>query len=454
MASEPCYGHLYDATSASAGGLDRLGVRPGHPPLGVPRTAWEATYARSVVAADLGAVLIVGVLGVLLMSRRVDSVLASATGVLVTVAALLMVYLAGAWAPTVLGNGGAEYRRLVRGFASAAAALALMGLATGISDVRAWVFGALPAACALAVLGRMALRRRLNRRRLAGECGHDVLAVGSPTAVADIITRTRKDRRHGWTVTAACTSTGTGLILGVPVIGDLDAVAAVARRGQHRIVSVGPGPGWTPVRLHRLAWDIEEVGAEMVVDPQLVEVAGPRMRTAPVDGLPLLSVTRPTMGGAGWLAKAATDRVCAAVLLLVLAPLLFGLAFAIRSGGRGVLHRETRIGRGGRPFTLLRFRSTVADPEVRVTAVGSWMRRYALDELPQLFNVLGGSMSLVGPRPPLPAEVAGAGHRGCSRSSRGSPGCGRSAATPSCRGRRTPGSTCATCSTGRSSRTR
>jgi lipopolysaccharide/colanic/teichoic acid biosynthesis glycosyltransferase len=149
----------------------------------------------------------------------------------------------------------------------------------------------------------------------------------------------------------------------------------------------------------------------MVVAPPLGEVAGPRLHTAPVDGLPLLSVSRPTLGGAGWLAKAVADRVCAAVLLLVLAPLLLGLAFAIRSGGRGVLNRETRIGRGGRPFTLLRFRSTVADPEPRVTAVGAWMRRYALDELPQLFNVLGGSMSLVGPRPPLPAEVAGAGHR-------------------------------------------
>ena len=111
------------------------------------------------------------------------------------------------------------------------------------------------------------------------------------------------------------------------------------------------------------------------------------------------------------LAKAVADRVCAAVLLLALAPLLLGLAFAIRSGGGKALHKETRVGRGGVPFTLLRFRSTVSDPETRVTAVGAWMRRYALDELPQLFNVLGGSMSLVGPRPPRPAEVASAARR-------------------------------------------
>ena len=238
-----------------------------------------------------------------------------------------------------------------------------------------------------------------------------MLAVGSPDAVADLVARTRQDRHHGWTVTAACTPSGTGVILGVPVVGDLDAVAGLARRGQFRIVSVCPAAGWTSARLHKLAWDIDETGAELVVDPRLVEVAGPRLRSAPVDGLPLLRTTRPALGEVGGLVKAVVDRLFAAVLLLVLAPLLVGIALAVRSGGAGVLNRETRIGRDGRPFTLLRFRSTVADPELRVTAVGAWTRRYALDELPQLFNVLGGSMSLVGPRPPRPAEVAGAARR-------------------------------------------
>ena len=84
---------------------------------------------------------------------------------------------------------------------------------------------------------------------------------------------------------------------------------------------------------------------------------------------------------------------------------------AVRSGGGRRVHREIRVGRGGSLFTLLRFRSMVADPEPRVTTVGSWMRRYALDELPQLFNVLGGSMSLVVRGHRVPAEVAGATRR-------------------------------------------
>jgi lipopolysaccharide/colanic/teichoic acid biosynthesis glycosyltransferase len=299
----------------------------------------------------------------------------------------------------------------VRGFVAAAATLGLAGLAARLDEVRPWVFGVVPLAALLAVAGRVGLRGWLHRRRRAGEGMHPVLAVGSPDAVADLVTRTRQDPRRGWTVTAACTPNGTGLVLGVPVVGDLDAVARVARRGQYRVVSVGPADGWTSARLHRLAWDIDEIGAELVVDPRLVEVAGPRLRTAPVDGLPLVRTSRPTLGEVSGLVKAVVDRLSAVVLLLLLAPLLVGIALAVRSGGAGVLNRETRIGRGGRPFTLLRFRSTVADPEPRVTAVGAWMRRYALDELPQLFNVLGGSMSLVGPRPPLPAEVAGAAPR-------------------------------------------
>ena len=373
--------------------------------------AWEAAYARTVIAVDLVVVLVVGVVGVLLKTRIVDTVLASATGVLVTTTTLLMLYLAGRGTPPCW----------------ATAAPSTAGWCAGSPLPRPrwrwWVSRPGSPTCARGC-SAPSPRRARSRSSAAWPCADGCTAAVSRASAGTRCSRSvrpprwqtsssalAKDRRHGWTVTAACTSTGTGRILGVPVVGDLDAVAATARRGQHRIVSVGAGPGWTSARLHQLAWDIEEIGAEMVVDPRLVEVAGPRLRTTPVDGLPLLSVSRPTLGRTGWLVKAVADRVCAAVLLVVLAPLLLGLAFAIRSGGRRVLHREIRIGRGGRSFTLLRFRSTVADPELRVTAVGAWMRRYALDELPQLFNVLGGSMSLVGPRPPRPAEVAGATRR-------------------------------------------
>jgi lipopolysaccharide/colanic/teichoic acid biosynthesis glycosyltransferase len=126
---------------------------------------------------------------------------------------------------------------------------------------------------------------------------------------------------------------------------------------------------------------------------------------------------------------AAFDRAGAAVLLLVMSPVLIGLALAIRLDSPGpVLFRQVRVGKSGREFTICKFRTMYADAEVRlsdvrhlnehagvlfkmrddprVTRMGRWLRRLSLDELPQLLNVLGGAMSLVGPRPPLPQEVA------------------------------------------------
>ena len=123
------------------------------------------------------------------------------------------------------------------------------------------------------------------------------------------------------------------------------------------------------------------------------------------------------------------DRLLALGLLVVAAPLLLLVAVAVKMSSPGpVLYRQTRIGVRGRPFQMLKFRSMVADAEARrreleamneddglkfkirndprVTRVGAWLRRFSVDELPQLWNVVRGEMSLVGPRPPLPAEVA------------------------------------------------
>ena len=160
-----------------------------------------------------------------------------------------------------------------------------------------------------------------------------------------------------------------------------------------------------------------------------MEIAGPRLHVDNVDGLPLLRLTHPTFAGAPKLLKGAIDRLAALLILLLIWPVLLGLAIAVRADGGPAFFRQTRVGRGGREFQVLKFRSMVVDAEQRladlqahnegagllfkmkddprVTPIGRVLRRYSLDELPQLFNVLAGSMSLVGPRPPLPREVAG-----------------------------------------------
>ena len=182
--------------------------------------------------------------------------------------------------------------------------------------------------------------------------------------------------------------------------------------------------------LRQLSWQLEGTGIELLVAPGLIEVAGPRLHIRPFEGLPLLSVEQPRFEG--WRAGdqgRRRPRPSPRWRLLLLAPVLLGIALAVRLTSPGpVLYRQERVGLNGRSFTMLKFRSMVVDADrrledlrddnisdgllfkmrddPRVTPVGRWLRRLSLDELPQLLNVLGGSMSLVGPRPPLPGEVA------------------------------------------------
>jgi len=176
--------------------------------------------------------------------------------------------------------------------------------------------------------------------------------------------------------------------------------------------------------------DVEERGVELLVSPGIVEVAGPRMSIRPMANLSLLHLERPVLKGSRRVFKVVFDYLLALLLLALFAPAMLALAGLIRVTTPGpALFRQTRVGTDGREFTVYKFRSMVVDAEARrrdllahnegngvmfklradprVTRIGSLLRRYSLDELPQLFNVLRGNMSLVGPRPPLPSEVAG-----------------------------------------------
>jgi exopolysaccharide biosynthesis polyprenyl glycosylphosphotransferase len=214
------------------------------------------------------------------------------------------------------------------------------------------------------------------------------------------------------------------------VLGDLNQASVIVRRCGVHTVAVTACAEMSGPALRRLAWELEGSGVDLVVAPGLVDVAGPRLRIRPLCGLPLLHVEEPELVGARRLVKAALDRVGASVALVALAPIMLGLALAVRSTSPGpVLFRQARVGKDGREFSLWKFRTMFVDAEQRlydlrrsnvhgdevlfkmrndprVTPLGRRLRRFSLDELPQLVNVLRGHMSLVGPRPPLPREVA------------------------------------------------
>jgi exopolysaccharide biosynthesis polyprenyl glycosylphosphotransferase len=396
------------------------------------RKRWVRGYRRAAIVSDLLAVVVSAALYAQWGSATLPVVLAM--GAVVLVLSVCALGVARAWDPLVLGHGSAEFSRLLRGFLGAAVVVALVSLASQLPAGRPWVFGVLPIAGALATAGRIVLRWNLHRLRRAGRAMASVLAVGTEESVAALVTQTRRAPHGGWKIVAACTPTGRGEgggpdVTGVPVVGDLDAVAGLTRIREFDAVSVAQAPGWSPRRLQQLAWDLEETETELVVEPGLMEIAGPRLHVDSLDGLPLLRLTHPTFTGASRLLKGMLDRIASLLLLLVTAPLLIALAIAVALDGGPVFFRQTRVGVGGREFKMIKFRSMVPNAEQlrlrlldqnegagplfkmrsdpRVTRVGQFLRRFSLDELPQLFNVLGGSMSLVGPRPPLPAEVAG-----------------------------------------------
>ncbi len=187
-------------------------------------------------------------------------------------------------------------------------------------------------------------------------------------------------------------------------------------------------------RLRKLAWDLEKTGTDLCVAPALLDVAGPRTTIRPTAGLPLLHMDHPEFSGARLVVKGIFDRAFALLALVLLAPVFALLALAIKlDDGGPALFRQTRVGRDGRRFSVVKFRTMVPDAEAlkatlalqiqptgiqqdgvlfkikddpRLTRVGRRLRRWSLDELPQLLNVLAGDMSLVGPRPALPEEVA------------------------------------------------
>ncbi|QUH03321.1 sugar transferase [Saccharopolyspora erythraea] len=404
---------------------------PRPAPASAHSTVWERWYRVAVVVSDLLATLLACGSGTVLAIAFGLSAGPRTAILAVLASSVVLCSLSGSWSPRILGEGPEEYRRVGRGVFAAGVALAVPGLAFPSWDVRLWVFGVLPLLAVLAVLQRYLLRRYLHRARGTGRCLLPVIAAGDPRTLRDLVERTRLQPHVGWRIEALCVPAATAgqvsEIEGIPVVGDVEGLAGHVRRGGYRVVAVTADQHWTPRRLQRLAWELEDTPAEMVVAPVLMEVAGPRLHVSSVLGMPLLRVSAPVFNGARRIIKSLADWVSALLLLVLLAPALLVIAAVVKATDGGpVVYRQRRIGRNGTTFTMLKFRSMVVDADAqlsrlrasneadgplfklrrdpRVTRIGAVLRRYSLDELPQLFNVLTGQMSLVGPRPPLPEE--------------------------------------------------
>jgi exopolysaccharide biosynthesis polyprenyl glycosylphosphotransferase len=400
------------------------------------RRRWVRRYAAAAALADVTAMLLA--LGATHLLHLADGARTVPAAVLVLVLFplgwVLAVHLAGGYGHGTLGAGSEEFRSLPQAGVVVMAGIAFFSYALDVEVTRGLVVLAIPGAVVLSAVGRYALRRRVHHLRLQGRCMRTVIAVGRECAVLELVRQVRRDRHCGMEIRAACVPNPQEAYLlraeGVAVVGDLSDVAHSVHALGVDAVAVTSSSETAAAYLRRLSWDLEGSGVELLVAPGLMEVAGPRMHMRPFIGLPLLHVEEPEFTGSKRLVKEVVDRLGAGLVLLAAAPVLLAIALAVRLDSPGpVLFRQIRIGRGGREFSMLKFRTMVVDAEQqraallglnesadgllfkiaddpRVTRAGRLLRRLSLDELPQLLNVLGGRMSLVGPRPPLPDEVA------------------------------------------------
>ncbi|MET7683539.1 exopolysaccharide biosynthesis polyprenyl glycosylphosphotransferase [Streptomyces sp. NPDC005423] len=338
---------------------------------------------------------------------------------------------------SALGLGAEEYRRVLRGaLALPAPAVAAYWLFTHDSGLlHDMSMAAIPAA-AIALPVRYALRRRLHRRWARGRDRSATLLAGPSRDVVELVAVLRRGGAQELDVAGACLTDPQNAAvirkLGVPVLGGVgdsmnDVIQAM---GISTLVAL-PAPEFDASVLRRMSWTAAVQGVDFLVAPVLTDVSASRLAVRPTNGVPLVRVRAPNLSRLSRLPKEFLDRGLAALLLVLLAPPLLLIALVVRLDSSGpALFRQRRVGRYGDHFTMLKFRTMRTDAEAlraelahlnensdgllfkvkedpRITRTGSVLRRYSLDELPQLINVVGGHMSLVGPRPPLPEEVEG-----------------------------------------------
>lgn len=338
----------------------------------------------------------------------------------------------GAYERRFLGAGTDEYRRVVESGFVVFTLLAIISYVTAAQLARGYVLVVVPVTLALTLFHRHLLRTWLYRLRLRGLANQRVLVVGRADTVLAVIEQFRREPQHGLHAVGACVlpaEVHVPQLGGVPVMGAPAEALSAVEALKVDVVAVVSHPDLSGSTLRRLAWALEERGVELVVSPGIVEVAGPRLSIRPVAGLSLLHLERPAIVGARRVVKNVVDRALGGLILVVASPLMLAIALLVKLTSPGpVLFAQTRVGAGGQEFRMLKFRSMVVEAErrvadlahlddgngvlfkvrkdPRVTRVGAVIRRFSLDELPQLLNVLRGDMSLVGPRPPLPGEVA------------------------------------------------
>ncbi len=321
-----------------------------------------------------------------------------------------------------------EFRRIIFAVSASIGVMMLLSFWLKADLSRAWVGASWVFALLFALIARRLWHARFGHLRAVGDLAFPTIVVGTNEEAQRLVSMMRRPVFGFRPVGVVTTQAGGGADLGLPVLGQVGDLRELIVASGAECVFVAATAAHAE-DMKAIAKAVRLAGVEVRITATLPEVLASRLTVQPLGGLTALSLHPVRLSGAQVVAKFTFDILMSVFLLLLLSPVLLGIALAVKVTSPGpVLFRQRRVGLRGRPFTILKFRTmrSGADRDVdalrsqhgvadvmfklksdpRVTPVGRWLRRFSLDELPQLFNVMKGDMSIVGPRPPLPEEVA------------------------------------------------
>lgn len=388
------------------------------------RTGVLAPLRKRLIATDATLIVISILVGLALSSRAsswaIDPAIAI-YGVPPMIALLWLVLLGatGSYDQRIIGLGTEEIKRVISATMITFAFIAGVSYLIRADISRAYAFVSLPLGLVLIASGRFYWRGWLYRRRARGLFMNRTILIGTGPSSEDLLKRFQSDSYTGYSVVERVNPPVGGSHELEVWLEDLDALVDASRAQAVAYVPSDDSPAET---MRQLAWHLEGRSIDLLIAPVLMDVAGPRLSVRPAAGLPLLHLDEAALTKPQRAAKRALDLFGSIVVLILLSVLMLVTAVLIRLTSKGPsLFRQTRIGRAGQPFTMLKFRTMVVNADEqreelrkqhdddapmfkinddpRITNVGKFFRRWSIDELPQLFNVIGGSMSLVGPRP-------------------------------------------------------
>jgi exopolysaccharide biosynthesis polyprenyl glycosylphosphotransferase len=424
---------LKDGAVGSAGSLT-LGASTTTAPVRLSRARVrrrEAMLVAVTVFTDL-----IAVVGGYLLSHRLrveqtDGLAKLNYGRLVlTVPVWLLIFAAyDLYDTRKLAAASEEARRLLHAVVVSVVSVVLLAFILGLEISRTWIAFIAVSCLLFTGVGRVAMRHVVSALRARSFIGNDSIVVGTNSEGRTIARSLGRERSLGYNVIGFVSVGNCGLteLDGRKVLGTVDDLVDLVRENDAAAVIVA-GSALEPGVLETLDRGLRPLDVDVRVSPGLPHMAATRITVNAIDGVALLTLEKKEFSWRQNVSKRAFDLLGATLMTLVSLPVMAVIAAAIRiTSGPGVLFRQQRVGVGGRIFTIYKFRTMVRDAEhlrthlvdaneadgllfkmavdPRVTRLGRRLRPLGLDELPQLWNVIKGDMSIVGPRPALPEEV-------------------------------------------------